>query len=192
MRLLKPEKLSVNEIKKLPGAQEMTIIPEEHLINFGYLELSKKLIIDQFKQKSQNERQIGWLETIAKEMINNGIWHGNKSSTKEIRICTGWRGDDFYFVVIDKGMGFDMENPEIDWEFNFYTEGMGMGIAISKKIADRVYNFQDPASYVCMSTNEVTRWKYYYSKICNLLPEKFRKKDKKMREIYKIFQEATQ
>lgn len=150
MNLLKPKKLRLDEIRGLPDSMEMEIIPKEHNIYFEYMNISKKFITDHLKKKTSDKKVIRTIEGIAGEMINNGIWHGNEDSSKPIRINVGWKGNKFYFVVRDEGKGFNMAKPKVDWEFDYWTGGLGMGIFLSKKMVDRIYNFKDPASYVCM------------------------------------------
>jgi len=140
----KTKKLRLNNIVRLTGAKQ-TIVPTPK--DYESEKVLVDLVVDEFRKRTPNEELITDIRFVSGEMINNARYHGNNlNPSKNIMIDVAWKGNDFYLVVKDEGEGFDMENPKI-------KDGppeSGLGIILSKRKADLVYNFRDSASYVCM------------------------------------------
>ncbi len=76
-----------------------------------------------------------------RELIANASEHGNgRDPSKNIEIHYGWDQNNFYFVVIDEGLGFDVNNKNLGRP--------GSGLASAESLMDDVYNFGDNAVYV--------------------------------------------
>ncbi|MBN2052027.1 ATP-binding protein [Candidatus Woesearchaeota archaeon] len=140
-------KLSLEKIAN----DENTKILEVATPNKAYPEELISFFVQNFKQRSNDQKMINDVRIASGELIANAIDYGNKKdSWKKLRLYCLWVRRKFYFVIQDQGAGFDIDEPVFK---GFPPPEGSAGLAISRQRVDLLYNFRDCASYCCKKTD---------------------------------------
>lgn len=140
----------MTEILQLTGLMEkcstlkyLTISNDQVHSDFPGLGVS--FVLDEFTKRVNNEALIEDMRFITSEMISNAFYYGNQfNKDKKIMIYCGWIKNNFYGVVQDEGEGFDINNPH----YHASPPDGGMGIELSRKKVDLLYNFGNAVFFV--------------------------------------------
>jgi hypothetical protein len=99
------------------------------------------------------QHRIDDIRIVAGELISNAVRHGNRrDASKRLRVYCSWREECFYFAVQDEGDGFDLCAPS----YRCLPASDSVGLMLSERRADLLYNFNDPVAYACFDSRRTS------------------------------------
>ena len=136
----KISRLTLYEIKKLKHVNMLTFGTPQDI---RYPRNAENFVSDSLIKAGIGSKQLPYVLAGTKELVANAIEHGNSfDPTKSVEVVCAWENGRFCFVVKDGGQGFDIKNCK-----RAYSEERGYGLVSVKRVVDKLYNFNDPASY---------------------------------------------
>lgn len=113
-------------------------------------------IIEDIKEEySISEEIYGNILVSVSEAVNNAIKHGNKfSPEKEVDFIFDFSETEFFFTVIDEGVGFDFNDVPDPTHPDNIEKTDGRGIFIMTNLSDNV-EFENEGREVKISFNRI-------------------------------------